>query len=205
VTRAAEQDRPDVAERRERWRGGQAALDPEKLVFIDETWASTNMSRRYGRAPLGERLVCPVPHGHWKTTTFVAGLRAGGLTAPLVIDGAMNGDLFVAYVEQVLVPELRAGDVVVMDNLSSHKRTRVREAIEAAGCSLLYLPPYSPDLNPIEQAFAKLKALLRKAQERTVEGLWSFLGRALDLFEAEECRNYMKHCGYSATPTSKAL
>ena len=205
MTRAAEQGRPDVAERRQRWRAGQPALDIEKLVFIDETWASTNMARRYGRAPRGERLVDHVPHGHWKTTTFVAGLRAGGLTAPLVIDGAMNGDLFVAYVEQVLVPSLRPGDVVVMDNLSCHKRARVREAIEQAGCTLLYLPPYSPDLNPIEQAFAKLKALLRKAKERTVAGLWKFLGEALDLFGAEECRNYIRHCGYPATPSSKAL
>ncbi len=205
MIRAAEQSRPDVATRRQEWRGDQPTLDAEKLVFIDETWASTNMSRRYGRAPRGERLVDYVPHGHWKTTTLVAGLRASGLIAPLVIDGAMNGDLFVAYVEQVLVPELRAGDVVVMDNLSSHKRAQVREAIEAAGCSLLYLPPYSPDLNPIEQAFAKLKALLRKAHERTMEGLWKFLGNALDLFEPEECRNYIRHCGYTATPTSKPL
>jgi transposase len=161
------------------------------------------MARRYGRAPVGERLVCAVPHGHWKTTTFVAALRADGLSCPLVIDGAVNGDLFVAYVEQVLVPSLRAGDVVVMDNLSSHKRARVRELIEGAGCRLEYLPPYSPDLNPIELAFAKLKAVLRKAGERTVDGLWGFLGRALDLFTPAECRNYFRHRGYSATPTSK--
>jgi transposase len=180
-------------------------LAVDQLGFVDETWASTAMTRRYGRAPVGERLVCPVPHGHWKTTTFVAALRAGGLTAPLVIDGAVNGDLFVAYVERVLVPALRPGDVVVMDNLSSHKRARVREAIEAAGCTLLYLPPYSPDLNPIELAFAKLKALLRKAGERTVEGLWALLGRSLDAFAPEECRNYIRHCGYHATQTSKAL
>jgi transposase len=158
------------------------------------------MARCYGRAPRGQRLVGAVPQGHRKTTTFVAALGAAGLTAPMVIDGAMNGDLFVAYVEQVLVPALAPGDVVVMDNLSSHKRVRVRELIEAAGCTLLYLPPYSPDLNPIELAFAKLKALLRKAQERTVDGLWSFLGRALDLFSSEECRNYFRHCGYAGTP-----
>jgi len=173
------------------------------LVFIDETWATTNMARRYGRAPVGERLVCAVPHGHWKTTTFVAALRADGLSCPLVIDGAVNGDLFVAYVEQQLVPSLRAGDIVVMDNLSSHKRARVRQAIEGAGCELRYLPPYSPDLNPIELAFSKLKGLLRKAGRRTVEGLWSFLGGALDLFSAQECRNYFRHCGYPATQTSK--
>jgi transposase len=205
VLRAAEQDRPDVAAKRQAWRDAQPALDPERLVFLDESWAATNMARRYGRAPVGERLVCAVPHGHWKTTTFLAALRAGGLSCPLVIDGAVNGDLFVAYVEGQLVPSLRPGDVVVMDNLSSHKRARVREAIEGAGCTLLYLPPYSPDLNPIEQAFAKLKALLRKAGERTVEGLWDFLGQALDLFSPEECRNYFRHCGYPATPTSKLL
>lgn len=185
-----------MRQKRDDWQAAQPSLDPARLVFVDETWASTNMTRRYGRAPVGERLVCPVPHGHWKTTTLVAALRLGGLEAPLVIDGAVNGDLFVAYVEQVLVPTLRPGDVVVMDNLSSHKRVRVREAIEGAGCRLLYLPPYSPDLNPIELAFAKLKALLRKAQERTVEALWSFLGRALDLFTPEEGRNYFRHCGY---------
>jgi transposase len=205
VIRAAEQDRPDVAARRDQWRAEQPGLDPDRLVFIDETWASTNMSRRYGRAPVGERLVDAVPHGHWKTTTFVAGLRAGGLVAPLVIDGAMTGDLFVGYVEQVLVPVLRPGDVVVLDNLSSHKRAAVREVIERAGGKLLYLPPYSPDLNPIEQAFSKLKALLRKARERTVAGLWSFLGKALDAFTPQECQNYFRHSGYTATPTSKML
>jgi transposase len=183
----------------------QPALDPQRLVFLDETWATTNMARRYGRAPVGERLVCAVPHGHWKTTTFLAALRPEGLTCPLVIDGAVNGDLFVAYIEQQLVPTLRAGDIVVMDNLSSHKRVAVRRAIEGAGATLLYLPPYSPDLNPIEQAFAKLKALLRKASKRTVEGLWAFLGQAVDRFAPDECRNYFRHCGYAAIPTSKPL
>ena len=188
-----------MRQKRADWRAGQPALDPGRLVFVDETWASTNMSRRYGRAPAGERLVCPVPHGHWKTTTFVAALRVGGLTAPLTLDGAVNGDAFVAYVEQVLVPTLVPGDVVVMDNLSSHKRARVREAIEGAGCTLLYLPPYSPDLNPIELAFSKLKSLLREAGKRTVDGLWEFLGQSLDAFAPQECRNYMRHCGYTAT------
>jgi len=194
-----------VKQQRDDWRAAQPSLDPTRLRFIDETWATTNMTRRYGRAPAGQRLVEAVPHGHWKTTTFVAALGADGLTAPMVVDGAMTGDLFVAYVERVLVPTLRAGDIVVMDNLSSHKRAEVRQAIEGAGGTLLYLPPYSPDLNPIEQAFAKLKALLRKARERTVEGLWAFLGRALDAFTAPECRNYLRHCDYDATPTSKAL
>lgn len=189
--------------RREEWRAGQPALDPARLVFLDETWAATNMTRRYGRSPRGERLVCPVPHGHWKTTTFVAALRSDGLTCPLVVDGAMTGDLFVAYVKQQVVPTLRAGDVVVMDNLACHKRAEVREAIEGAKCRLQYLPPYSPDLNPIELLFAKLKALLRSAGERTVEGLWDFLGRALDAFSPEECRNYFRHCGYQTPDATK--
>lgn len=189
-----------MQQQREQWQAAQATLDPSRLVFIDETWASTNMSRRYGRSPVGERLVCPVPHGHWKTTTFVAGLRVGGLTAPLVLDGAMNGEAFIAYVEQQLVPTLRPGDVVVMDNLSSHKRVRVREAIREAGATVKFLPPYSPDFNPIEQVFAKLKALLRKAGERTVEGVWSFLGQALSAFTPQECANYFRHCGYADPP-----
>lgn len=169
------------------------------MKFVDETWASTNMARKYGRSPRGERLVGTAPHGHWKTTTFVAALCATGMVAPMVVDGAMTGDLFAAYVEQVLVPTLRPGDVVVMDNLAAHKRPRVRAAIEGAGCTLLHLPPYSPDLNPIEPAFSKLKSLLRKAGRRTVDGLWEFLGRALDAFAPQECINYMSHCGYNAT------
>lgn len=189
-----------MKEKREQWRREQPAWDPQQLVFLDETWASTNMARRYGRCPRGQRLVGAVPHGHWKTTTFVAALRLGGLTAPTVIDGAMTGDLFVAYVEQQLVPTLRPGDVVVLDNLSCHKRAAARAAIEAAGARLVYLPPYSPDLNPIEPAFAKLKQLLRSVGKRAVEELWEFLGRALDVFTPEECRNYFRHCGYGATP-----
>jgi transposase len=188
-----------VAAGRAEWRAAQPALDPARLVFVDETWAATNLARRYGRCPKGERLVMPVPHGHWKTTTFVAALRLDGLTAPVVIDGAMTGDLFVAYVEQQLAPALRPGDVVVMDNLACHKRAGVRAAIEAAGARLVYLPPYSPDLNPIELAFAKLKTLLRSAGRRTVEGLWDFLGQCLDAFGPDECRNYFRHCGYTAT------
>ena len=168
-------------------------------MFIDETWASTNMARRYGRAPRGQRLRVGVPHGHWKTTTFVAGLRASGLVAPFVLDGPINRDAFETYVARVLVTDLRHGDVVVMDNLSSHKGPRVREMIEAAGARLLYLPPYSPDFNPIENAFAKLKALLRKAAERTVEGLWTTIGQLLDAFTPEECANYLAAAGYDAT------
>lgn len=166
------------------------------MVFIDETWATTNMTRRYGRAPRGQRLVAAVPHGHWKTSTFVAGLRTSGLTAPLVIDGAVNGDIFRAYVEQVLAPTLQPGDVVILDNLASHKVTGVREAVEARGATLVYLPPYSPDLNPIEQAFAKLKALLRKIAARTVASLWDALGDLLDRFTAHECANYLANAGY---------
>lgn len=190
-----------MAVARRRWREAMPGLDPDRLVFLDETWASTNMTRTRGRVPSGVRLVMPVPHGHWKTTTFVAALRADGLIAPTVVDGAINGELFEAYVRQQLVPVLRPGDVVVMDNLQCHKRAGVREAIEAAGCRLLHLPAYSPDFNPIEQAFSKLKALLRKAGERTVEGLWRLLGQLLDEFPPEQCRNFLSHCGYRATPT----
>jgi transposase len=167
-------------------------------VFIDETWASTNMARTRGRAPRGQRLRAAVPHGHWKTTTFVSGLRQDGIVAPFVLDGPINRHSFETYVARVLVPELRSGDVVIMDNLSSHKGPRVREMIEGAGANLLYLPPYSPDFNPIENAFAKLKALLRKAAERTVEGLWIAIGRLIDLFKPTECANYFKAAGYDA-------
>jgi transposase len=199
VERAAERDRPDVAAKRAEWAESQPGLDPAKLKFVDETWASTNMARQYGRSPRGQRLVGTVPHGHWKTTTFVAALGALGMEAPMVVDGAMTGDLFTAYVEQVLVPTLHPGDIVVMDNLAAHKRPAVRRAIEGADCTLLLLPPYSPDLNPIELAFSKLKSLLRKAGKRTVDGLWEFLGQALDAFAPEECLNDMRHCGYNAT------
>jgi len=168
-------------------------------VFIDETWASTNMARRYGRAPRGRRLRVGVPQGRWKTITFVAGLRRSGVVAPFVLDGPINRAAFEAYVEKVLVPELRPGDVVILDNLSSHKGPRVRALIEAAGASLLYLPPYSPDFNPLENAFAKLKALLRKAAERTVEGLWTAIGRLIDVFTPTECANYFAAAGYDAT------
>jgi len=166
-------------------------------VFIDETGTSTNMARLRGRAPRGERLCAKVPHGHWKTTTFVAGLRVGAITAPCVMDGAMDGDTFRAYVEQILAPTLKPGDIVGMDNLSAHKVEGVREAIGARGAELRYLPPYSPDLNPIEQLFAKLKALLRKACERTVEGLWSRIRELLSLFSPGECGNYFRNAGYA--------
>lgn len=166
------------------------------MVFIDETWAATNMTRRYGRCHRGKRLVAAVPHGHWKTTTFIGALRASGLTAPAVFDGAINGESFMAYVQQVLVPTLRPGDIVILDNLSSHKIEGVREAIEAVGATVRYLPPYSPDLNPIEQLFAKLKALLRKAAKRTVADLWDAIGKLVAGFEAGECLNYIRNSGY---------
>jgi transposase len=156
------------------------------------------MARLHGRSRTGKRLRAGIPQGHWKTTTFVAGLRLTGLTAPMVLDGPINRDAFQAYVEQVLVPELRPGDVVIMDNLSSHKGLAVRQAIEAAGASLLFLPPYSPDFNPIENAFAKLKALLRGAAERTVDGLWERIGKLIDRFTPQECANYFAAAGYDA-------
>ena len=165
-------------------------------MFIDETWASTKMTRICGRAPRGLRLRAAIPHGHWKTTTFIAGLRSTGMMAPMVLDGPVNGIVFQAYVEQVLVPELKPGDVVVMDNLGSHKVAGVRKAIEGAGARLLYLPPYSPDFNPIENAFAKLKALLRKAAERSVAGLWAAIAAAVTAFSPQECANYFAAAGY---------
>jgi transposase len=157
------------------------------------------MARTRGRAPRGERLRAFIPHGHWKTTTFVAGLRLSGMVAPMVLDGPINGQAFQAYVDQILVPELREGDIVVMDNLGSHKGASVRAAIEAAGARLLYLPPYSPDFNPIENAFSKLKALLRTAAQRSVEGLWSAIGRCLNRFTPRECANYFQAAGYEPT------
>ena len=198
VTRhAAEQQRADVAAARSAWRTSQACLSTARLVFVDETWAKTNMARTYGRAARGVRCVAYVPQAHWHTTTFVGALRAGGLVAPLVLDGAVNGQVFRAWVEQFLAPELRCGDIVVMDNLGSHKVAGVRQAIEAQGAELRYLPPYSPDLNPIEQVFAKLKALLRAAAARTQEALWSAVGGLLDAFSPTECCHYMQHCGYT--------
>jgi transposase len=185
--------------RRQDWIRGLPVLDPERLVFIDETWASTNMARRYGRCPRGERLKVGIPHGHWKTTTFVAGIRSCGIIAPWVLDGPINRDAFEVYVEKVLIPELSPGAIVIMDNLSSHKGPRVRQMIEAAGASLLYLPPYSPDFNPIENAFAKFKALLRKAAQRTIPGLWNAIGHIIGCFTPTECRNYFLAAGYAAT------
>ena len=175
----------------------QKTLDPAKLVFIDETWASTSMTRRYGRAPSCERLLGFAPGGHWKTTTFIAALRHDRLTAPWVLDGPINGESFIAYVEQALVPTLSKGDIVVLDNLGSHKVEGVRQPIEAAGATLRYLPPYSPDLDPIEQVFAKLKSWLSKVANRTLATLWDAIGDALSLFSPTECSNYFRNSGYA--------
>lgn len=188
-----------MAEARARWKAGQAELDPRHLVFIDETGANTKMVRAYGRCSRGERLVCKQPWGHWKTTTFTAGLTCGGFIAPFVLDGPMTGEAFLAYVEQVLCPCLMPGDIVILDNLPSHKVTGVVKAIQAKGASLLRLPPYSPDLNPIELAFAKFKGLLKKAAERTKDDLWERIGQLLVEFTPQECANYLAHDGYVST------
>ena len=193
---AAEQERADVVVKRRRWRNWQSWLKPERLVFVDETGAKTNMARLRGRSLKGQRRHASIPWGHWKTTTFVAGLRTTGLTAPMVLDGAMNGAAFKAYVEQMLAPSLTPGDIVIMDNLSCHKVAGVREAIKAASAFLLYLPAYSPDLNPIELAFSKLKALLRKAAARSVDDLWRVIADLLDEFSPQECLNFFRHAGY---------
>ena len=190
-----------MQQKRTEFREQAQTFDPQRLIFIDETGATTAMGRLYGYALRGQRLVDALPHGHWKTTTFVGALGIDGFRAPMVLDGALDGPMFRAYVRQVLIPELRPGDIVIMDNLPSHKVSGIRDDIEAAGCRLEYLPPYSPDFNPIEQAFSKLKRLLRSAGERTVDGLWSTIGKLLDRFQPDECRNYFRHCGYTATST----
>jgi transposase len=187
-----------VARRRAQWRKYQGRLDPSRLVFIDETWAKTNMTRTHGRALRGQRLVAKAPHGRWRTLTFLAALRRDCIAAPCVIDGPINGESFLAYVEQVLVPVLKPGDIVIIDNLGSHKGKAVRHAIRAAGAKLFFLPPYSPDLNPIEQVFAKLKTLLRKAAERTVEATWKRIGALLECFTPQECANYLVNAGYAS-------
>jgi len=195
---AAEQDRPDVARKRRRWKRHQGRLDPARLVFIDETWAKTNMTRLRGWAPRGRKLLAKVPQGHWRTLTFLAALRRDRIDAPFVLDGPINGRSFLAYVEQLLVPTLSHGDIVIMDNLGSHKGKAVRRAIRTAGAKLFFLPQYSPDLNPIEQVFAKLKTLLRKAGERTIEATWKRIGNLLDAFSPQECANYFRNSGYAS-------
>src|SRR5215471_10394169 len=193
---AAEQDRPDVATAREALRKEQKTLDPKRLVFIDET-ATTKMTRLYGRAPQGKRLVDKVPHGHWKTTTFICALRYDGVTAPFMLDGPMDGPHFLAYVEQILAPTLKEGQIVFLDNVSTHKVDGVEEAIAARGACAVFLPAYSPDLNPIEQLFARLKSLLRKMKARTVEQLWRAIASFLKGVSKEECKAYLANSGYT--------
>jgi transposase len=196
---ARERDRPDISRRRAQWRNHQGRIDPTRLVFIDETWAKTNMTRTHGWAARGERLLAKVPHGHWNTTTFLAALRHDRIDAPCLFEGAINGELFLAYVQRVLLPTLKPGDIVILDNLASHKGKAVRKTIRAAGAKLIFLPKYSPDLNPIEQVFAKLKTLLRKASPRTLEAISAAIANLLDSFAPQECANYFKNAGYAST------
>jgi len=196
---ASEQSRADVQAARAAWHDSQPALDATKLVFLDETGATTNMTRTYGRSPRGQRCVGSVPHGHWHTTTFVAGLRVGAITAPMVLDGPLDGEAFVLYVREFLCPTLIPGDLVIADNLPSHKVAGVKAAIEATGASLRYLPPYSPDFNPIERFFSKFKALLRKAAPRPLDALWTHIAKLLDAVTPDECANYFTTSGYVNT------
>jgi putative transposase len=201
---AREQDRPDVARRREQWKKYQTRVGPARLVFIDETWTKTNMAPLRGWAQRGKRLKTKVPHGHWKTMTFVAALRHDRIDAPWVLDGPINAESFTVYVEKVLVPTLEVGDLVMMDNLGSHKRKAIRRAIRSAGAKLLFLPKYSPDLNPIEQDFAKLKHMLRKERARTIDALYAAIGQLLSAFPPEECTNYLKNARYAHLKSSRS-
>jgi transposase len=213
---ASEQERPAVARFRQRWKAHQHRIAPERLIFVDETWIKTNMTRVRGWSRRGTPLQAKVPGGHWKTLTFIGGLRHDAVVAPCGFDGPINGDAFTAWVEQCLVPVLKPRDVVVVDNLGSHKGERARHAVRQAGAHLLFLPPYSPpratpacvagrgpwlaapDLNPIEMVFAKLKTLFRKADTRAVEAAWREVGRLLDHFNPEECSAYFRHAGYAS-------
>src|SRR3981189_3758688 len=198
IVHASEQERPDVAAARAAWIAAQPDLDPARLVFIDETGTSTNMARRGGRAKRGRRVIGRVPWGHWKILPFLAGLRQDGITAPFVIDRAMTRAIFTEYLRQCLVPTLAPGDIVVMDNLPAHRAARCARSSRRPA-ELRYLPAYSPDLNPIEQAIAKLKAHLRKAQERSIDTLWQRIGKLLDLFQPDECANFFVNSGYART------
>jgi transposase len=193
---ASEQERPDVAEARKVWKGAQHQLTG-RLIFMDETWTNTAMARRYGWADVGKRALGFAPAGHWLTSTFLAGLTRDGLIAPLVLDGPINSEIFTAYVKQMLVPQLREGDTIILDNLSSHKGEAAANLLANVGARFLFLPPYSPDLNPIELVFSKLKALLRKAEARTTEKLWNKIAEIIKVFSPDECQNFIKHCGYN--------
>jgi transposase len=195
---ASEQTRADVAAQREVWRAEQPLLNPRRLIFVDETGASTKMARMYGRAKRGARCIAAIPHGHWKTMTFVGGLTLNGMIAPMVLDSAMDGSAFIAWIVEMLVPELQPGQIVVMDNLPAHKLDTVRAAIEARGAELRYLPPYSPDLNPIEMAYSKFKALLKKAAARTVPSLHDAIAEALPKIVPQDCRSYFTAAGYGS-------
>ncbi|MER9869314.1 IS630 family transposase [Mesorhizobium sp. M0136] len=199
---ASEQDRPDISKARQQWRAKRQPrmrLEPHRLVFIDETGTTTKMTRLRGRCLKGQRLRSKAPFGHWKTQTFIAGLRCHGLTAPFVVDTPMNRRIFDTYVETQLAPTLAKGDVVILDNLAAHKSPLAEAAIRARGAWLLFLPPYSPDLNPIEMAFAKLKAHLRAKAIRTIDALWQAIGDICNLFSPTECRNYFTAAAYGLT------
>ena len=195
---ARERDRADITRHRARWRSRQKRVDASRLVFIDETWTKTNMTRLYGWAPRGERLIDKVPQGKWKTATFLAALRNDRIEAPCVFDGPINGERFRAYVEQFLIPTLKPNDIVILDNLGSHKGKAVRKAVKAAGARLLFLPKYSPDLNPIEQAFAKIKGFVRKAAPQTLDAISHAIAQALAAIEPAECKNYLAGAGYAS-------
>ena len=194
----AEQDRPDIARKRQRWKAHQGRIAGRRLVFVDETWIKSNMAALRGWGPRGARLAGKAPYGRWKTLTFIAGLRHDRVDAPFVIDGPINGELFTLYVETVLAPTLNQGDVVIVDNLGSHKGKAARAAIRNRRAHLLFLPPYSPDLNPIEQLFAKLKHLLRRAEQRSDEATWRKLGEILAVVSPAECANYFRNSGYAS-------
>ncbi|WP_404381690.1 IS630 family transposase [Caenispirillum salinarum] len=197
--RATETQRPDVKSARDVWIARRQPFMRtflEKLVFIDETGLKTNMTKRTGWAPCGDRLVSFAPFGHWRSQTFIAALRHDGLVAPWVINGAMNRRLFECYIGTQLAPMLKPGDVVILDNLSSHKSPQAARALRDVGAWLLFLPPYSPDLNPIEMVFSKLKTLIRKAAARSYETLWAAVGHICDLVSEDECRNFLKAAGY---------
>lgn len=198
---ALEQARADIARRRRRWRSWQAGLDPHRLVFIDETWIKTNMAPLRGWAPKGKRLHGFAPHGHWRTLTFLGALRYDRLAAPCVFDGPINGECFRAYVEQLLVPVLRPGDIVIMDNLGSHKSAAIGRMIRGAGARLWFQPTYSPDLNPIEQAFAKIKPWMRVAQKRTLDETCRYIGSLVATIQAQECTNYLANAGCASVKT----